>query len=39
MLWHTNPEAERIMIEMTCGTDGQRRRRLMLRFIDRIDGR
>lgn len=39
MLCPTNLEAERIMVEMTYGSDDRRRRRLLLRLIDRIDGR
>ena len=39
MLCHTNLEAERIMVEMTYGSDDQKRRRSMLRLTGRADGR
>jgi hypothetical protein len=39
MLCYTNLEAERIMVEMTYGSDDQKRRRSMLRLTGRTDGR
>ena len=39
MLCYTNLEAERIMIEMTYGSDDQKRRRSMLRLTGRTDRR
>jgi hypothetical protein len=39
MLCHTNLEAERIMVEMTYGSDDHKRRRSMLRLTGRAERR